>query len=266
MSMEIVDLSEKYYDQYFCCLEEWSDDMKDAGDHKQRWFYKMKDEGLRVKIAVDNDIPCGMIQYQPAENSTIDGKGLYFINCIWVHGHKQGIGNYQKRGIGKALLSAAEEDIKSMNRNGVAAWGISLPFWMKASWFKKQGYTKIDKNGMAVLLWKNIKDDAVPPQWIKEKKKPEKKNGVVTITSFINGWCPVQNITHERAKRAAQEFGELVEFQEIKTLARNVFCEWGISDALFIDGKQVWTGPPLSIDKIRKKIAKRVKRLRHKNS
>jgi len=264
--MDIIDLNEKHYDRYFCCLEEWSEDMKDAGDHKRQWFFKMKDEGLHVKIAIDNDVPCGMIQYQPAENSTIDGKDLYFINCIWVHGHKEGIGNYQKRGIGKALLAAAEDDIKSMNRSGVAAWGISLPFWMKASWFKKQGYTKIDKNGMAVLLWKKFKEDAVPPRWIREKKKPQQKNGVVTVTSFINGWCPVQNITHERAKRVAQEFGEFVEFQEIQTLARNVFCEWGISDGLFVDGKQVWTGPPISIDRIRKKIAKKVKRLKRKNS
>ena len=41
------------------------------------------------------------------------------------------------------------------------------------------------------------------------------------------------------------------------------FCcleEWGMSDALFIDNRQVRTGPPPSYEKIRKKIAKRVKK------
>jgi GNAT superfamily N-acetyltransferase len=264
--MQIIDLTEKYYNQYFCCLEDWSDDIKEAGNHKEVWFNKMKDKGLRVKIAIEDEVACGMIQYVPVENSSVEGKELYFIQCIWVHGHKKGIGNYQKRGIGKALLQAAEDDIKTMNQNGIAAWGLSLPIWMKASWFKKQGYHKIDKNGIAVLLWKPLKDGASPPRWVKEKKKPQMTEGKVTVTSFVNGWCPVQNMVHERAKRASQEFGESVEFQEIQTFDRDVFNEWGISDGLFIDGKQVRTGPPPSYEKIKKKIGKRVKRVAHTNS
>jgi hypothetical protein len=263
MPMEIIDLTEKHYPHYFCCLEDWSDDMKEAGNNKNEWFYKMRDKGLRVKIAVVDEKPCGMIQYIPVEHSTIEGKNLYFITCIWVHGHKKGIGNQQKKGLGKALLQTAEQDVKSMNKKGIAAWGISLPFWMKASWFKKQGYKKIDKNGMAVLLWKPFTEDAVPPCWIREKKRPPKTEGKVTVTSFYNGWCQVQNIVHERAKRASREFGDAVVFQEIPTLERTVLCDWGISDALFIDGKQVQTGPPPSYEKIRKKIEKRVNKLHH---
>ena len=50
--MKIIDLNEKYLKTFFCCLEDWSDEMKDAGDHKQKWFEKMKDKGLRVKLAL----------------------------------------------------------------------------------------------------------------------------------------------------------------------------------------------------------------------
>ena len=50
-------------------------------------------------------------------------------------------------------------------------------------------------------------------------------------------------------------------FQEINTFDKEVFSEWGISDALFIDNKKIRTGPPPSYEKIEKKIAKRVKRL-----
>ena len=77
----------------------------------------------------------------------MEGKELYFINCIWVHGHKQGRGNFQKKGMSRAFLQTAEDDVKAMSVKGTVAWGISLPFWMKASWFRKQVYTKVDKQG-----------------------------------------------------------------------------------------------------------------------
>ncbi len=40
-----------------------------------------------------------------------------------------------------------------------------------------------------------------------------------------------------------------------------VLEEWEMSDALFIDNRQVRTGPPPSYEKIRKKIAKRINKL-----
>lgn len=222
----------------------------------------MRDRGLRVKLALDDDDQVGgMIHYVPVEESSAEGKDLYFILCIWVHGYKEGRGNFQKRGMGKALLRAAEADVREIGSKGLVAWGVSLPFFIRASWYKKQGYRRVDKQGTLVLLWKPFADDAVPPKWIREEKKPQPTPGIVTVTSFINGWCPAQNLVYERAKRAASEFGDKVIFQEISTFDRNVFLEWGIADALFIDGKQVRTGPPPSYRKIRKLIARRVRRL-----
>lgn len=260
--MQITDLTENYYSPYFMCLEEWNDEVKEAGNHKEIWFNKFKDIGLRVKLAVEQEKVCGMIQYLPAEYTDIQGRDLFFIKCIWVHGHKEGIGNFQKRGIGTQLLKAAEEDVKNLNAKGIAAWGISLPFWMKSSWFRKKGYKAVDKKGMAVLLWKPFSADALPPKWIKEKKKPAQIEGKVAVTSFLNGWCPVFSMVHERAKRASQELREKVVFQEISTENKDVRDEWGISDALFVDGKELRIGPPPSYKKIRKVINKRVKKLK----
>ena len=167
----------------------------------------------------------------------------------------------QERTTREALLNAAEEDARQQGAKGMAAWGISLPFWMKASWFKKHGYSPVDKNEMARLLWKQFTPDAAPPKWIKRKKEPEPVPGQVTVTSFSHGWCMAQNLVYERAKRAAGEFGDNVVFQEYDTSDLDVLREWGITDALYIDGKSVRTGPPPKYDKIRKKIAKRVRRL-----
>ncbi len=259
--MEILDLTEPFYRPYFCCLEEWSDEMKDAGDHKEIWFNRMKGKGLRVKLAVEGSDVCGMIQYLPIEESFVEGQDLYVITCIWVHGYKKGVGNHQKRGIGSALLAAAENDVQSMDKKGMVAWGISLPFWMRASWFKKHGYKKVDTNRGSILLWKPFQADANVPHWIRPKKKPGRVAGKVTVTSFINGWCPAQNIVHERAKRASLHLGASVEFQEIQTANRATFEEWGICDALFIDGKQVRSGPPPSYTSIKRKIERRAKKV-----
>ncbi len=262
--MKIIDLTDKYQQSYFVCLEDWSEEIKEAGDHKEVWYNKMKTKGLRVKLGLDdNGEVGGMIQYIPIEHSFAEGKNLYFINCIWVHGYKKGRGNFQKKGMGKALLQAAENDVKTKGAKGIVAWGIPLPFWMKASWFKKQGYTKVDKQGFLeqVLLWKHFTNDAIPPKRIKQQKKPETTPGKVAVTAFLNGWCPAQNLVFERARRATSEFGDKVIFREINTFDRESFLEWGIADALFIDDKQVRTGPPPSYEKIKKTIAKRVGKL-----
>jgi len=260
--MKIIDLTDDYKQLYFVCLEDWSEEIKEAGNHKEVWYHKIKDKGLRVKLALDNDGKVGgMIQYVPIEHSFVAGKELYFINCIWVHGHKEGRGNFQKRGMGRALLQAAEDEVKAMGAKGMVAWGVLLPFWMKASWFKKQGYKKVDKQGMQVLLWKPFTLDAIPPKWIKQKKKPEKTPGRVVVTAFLNGWCPAQNMVFERAKRAAAEFGDKVVFRKIDTFNRDTFLEWGIADALFIDDKSVRTGPPPPYEKIENLIAKKVRKL-----
>jgi GNAT superfamily N-acetyltransferase len=261
--MEIVDLSKETLGQYLVCLEDWSEDLKEAGDRKETWYNRMKDRGLRVKMAVENGRTLGMIQYVPIEAAFAEGSDLYFIHCIWVHGHKgKGVGNVQKRGIGKALLKAAEEDVRGMGKKGVAAWGVWLPFWMRASWYKKQGYTKVDRDGMAVLLWKPFSRDAVPPRWIRMKKKPDQGEGRVRITALCSGWCQAQNMTFERARRASATFGGKVDFCGVDTSDRATYLEWGIPDGLFIDGKSVVTGPPPTYKKILKKIAKKVSKLK----
>ena len=260
--MEIIDLTDEHTPLYLLCLEDWSDEIKEAGTCKERWYGRMKDKGFRVKLALDDAGEVGgMIQYGPIEHSFADGNGLYFTYCIWVHGYKEGRGNFQKKGMGKALIKAAEDDARGRGAQGMAAWGMLFPFWMKASWFKKQGYSKADRMGISVLLWKPFTDTAEPPRWIRQKKKPETVPGKVTVTAFVNGWCQAQNMVYERAKRAALEFGDEVVFREIDTSDRDVFMEWGISYALFIDEKEVRTGPPPSYEKIFKLISKRVNKL-----
>jgi len=262
--MKIIDLEEVHLPLYFVCLEDWSDEIKEAGNHKEIWYSRMKDKGLRVKLALDDSGTVGgMIQYTPIEHSTVEGKDLYFIYCIWVHGYKQGRGDFRRQGMGKALLQAAEDDVRALGAKGIVAWGLRLPIWMKASWFKKYGYRVVDKEGIQALLWKPFTVDAVPPKWIRQARTPSVVTNKVTITAFHSGWCPAQSLAVERARRVAQEseLRDKVALQEIDTFDPAVFREWGIADALFVDNKQVRTGPPPSYEKIRKLVVKRAKRL-----
>ncbi len=48
--MNIIDLNEKHLPLYFVCLEDWSEEMKEAGNHKKVWYNKMKDKGSESSL------------------------------------------------------------------------------------------------------------------------------------------------------------------------------------------------------------------------
>jgi GNAT superfamily N-acetyltransferase len=262
-NISIIDLSEDTKNDYFICMDDWSEDMKDGVSRKECWYNSMKKKGLRVKLAKNREgIVAGMVHYAPIEHSWVEGENLYFVYCIWVHGHKKGRGDLRKRGVGKALLNAAEEDVKKLQGKGLVVWGLLLPFFMRAGWFKKQGYRKVDRKGIGVLLWKTFLDDASPPRWIIAKKKPEPVPGKVVVTALTNGWCCGVNGMIERTKRICQEYGDKVLYREIDVSNREAVRQWGISDGLFVDDRNIYQGPPLSYEKLRKIIGKKVKKLK----
>jgi hypothetical protein len=92
-------------------------------------------------------------------------------------------------------------------------------------------------------------------------KRPETVPGRVLVTGCVNGWCPAQNLAFERARRAAAAFGDRVEVRMIDTSDRATMLAWGQSDALFVDGAPVRTGPPPSEAKLAALIGRRVRRL-----
>ena len=259
--MKVIDLGPEHIDLYCCCLEDWSSDMEEAGDHKRRWYERMKEHGLRVKLALnDEGEPAGMIQYAPIEETFVLGEGLYFIYCVWVHGHKEGRGDQRKHGLGKALLSAAEEDARALGALGVVAWGLAIPVWMKASWFRKHGYRKADRDGLARLMWKPFTDAARPPKWRRRVKSPQREPGKVVVDGFISGWCPAMNITYERTRRAAETLGG-IEFRSHDTTDHAVLDDWGIVDEVFVDGRKVRNGPPQKYEKIHRLLSKKLWKL-----
>jgi len=52
--MNVIDLTDDHLQLYFMCLEDWSEEIKEAGTRKELWYKGMVDKGLRVKLALDN--------------------------------------------------------------------------------------------------------------------------------------------------------------------------------------------------------------------
>ena len=84
----------------------------------------------------------------------------------------------------------------------------------------------------------------------------------MTLTYFLNGCCPACNAVCERARKAAAEFGDKAVFRAVDTFDRDTYLAWGAHNELYIEDKRATAGPPLSYDKIKKLIQKRVKKLK----
>ncbi|MCP5025651.1 MAG: GNAT family N-acetyltransferase [Actinomycetia bacterium] len=258
-----MDLPDRHLGSYLVCLEDWSAEMDEAGDLKARWYERARHQGLRVKLAVDDtDRPIGMIQYVPIEISPAEGHDLYMILCVWVHGHRQGVGDVQGQGTGIALLEAAEQDARELGAHGMAAWGLHIPVWMKASWFKKHGYRAADRQGMRELVWKPFVDEAREPRWVDEKPVTIGKSDKVDVTGFTSGWCPAANLVYQRARRAADELGPEVRFTTVDTSEHTELVRCGHSDEVFVGGKPLQRGAPPSYKTVKRRIQRQLRRRR----
>lgn len=270
-SITVIDLPDRHLASYLVCLEDWSAEMDEAGDHKARWYEMARDAGLRVKLAVDEaDQPVGMIQYVPVELSPIDGENLMMILCIWVHGYRKGVGDVQGSGIGTSLLEAAEDDARALGAEGMAAWGLRLPVWMKASWFQKHGYRRVDRAGVRDLMWKPFVPGAVAPHWIAATpvEIPVAIGAAppVHVTAYLSGWCPATNLIYERARRAADELGPEVRFTTIDTSDRDTMLRCGRSDEVLVNGTPLQRGAPPPYRVVRREIVRQLRRQRSRRS
>jgi len=263
--VDVIDITPEHERDYHVCLKHYWDDAVQCVDRHEEWYERAKAQGLRVKLARDDDgAIAGQIQYIPIEGSFVEGRGLHFILCIWVHGYKEGIGDRRGKGIGAALLAAAEEDARALGATGMAAWGMKNEEWMNAPWFERHGYKEADTLGDKALVWKPFMEGAQPPRWVKEHRRPTLIQGKVVVTSLNSGWCVSANVLRHAARMVSSEFKGDVVYQEVDTSDRGRMLEWGNSDALYIDGERVDEGEPPTHDELEKLVGARVRELRRR--
>jgi len=257
----VVDLSQNDMTAYLHCLKTWDNCFH--SERKLKWYNKKAKRGLCVKVVKDDsDNVLGMIQYLPAEESFVEGKDIYLIQCIWIHGYEKGPGDVQGRGLGKLLLEAVEKDVKGKGAGGLAAWGMSFEGWMPVSWYIKQGYTEVDRDGMRVLVWKRFSCTVSKPKFIKPKKTPDVMKGKVLVSVFNDGWCQDPNIECDLTEKIVNEYGDEVVYKEYDTSDKEVLREWGIDNAILVDGEWLSFGPH-SVDKqLRTLIKEKLKKIK----
>jgi hypothetical protein len=253
--MRIVDLDAATERAWLMCLKEWGPEPLGTA-HRADWYRRLKSCGVRVKLAITDDgIVGGTIQYVPIEYSMAIGHHLYFVQCTWVHGYEEGPGNLQHRGMGKALLAAAEEDVKHRGAQGLAAWGNTFPGWMPVAWLLKQGYEEADRKGSRVLVWKRFSPDADAPKWRVRRKTPERIPGKVVITALFNPWCGDACDFYERVAGLAQTMKDKVQFTRIDTSRPEALDEWGLNNAVFVNDQQITGG----IERLKEVIEKELR-------
>ena len=101
-----------------------------------------------------------------------------------------------------------------------------------------------------MLLYKPFEETDIEPKLLRQTKKPpkNKNEGKVTVTFLLNGYCPARNLVFERAKKAAESFGDKVVFEAVDTSDIDTLNEWGQLNELFIEDKRIEFGPPLSYE------------------
>jgi len=256
------DSSQNELHSFCACLCPGEAELASVSPVKLAWYEKQRSHGFRVLLAFSGQTPLGMIQYGPVESSWLEGKGCMVVYCIWIPPKKR-LGGIQarSRGIGTALLAAAEEDARRSGSGGMAAWGLALPLWMRAGWFRKHGYRVVERQGMMRLLYKTFESGSIPPRWRSPAGQPAKHgSGPVRLTVLSNGWCPAMNMVMQRARDVASEFGNAVSVDEISTADPAVMIRLGESDMLYIDDRPVSPAPPVSPARLRRLLARAIKR------
>jgi hypothetical protein len=259
--MEIVDLSPENEDVFLCCLKPEDRVFAEGVPLKRRWLDRHRDGGLGVKLAIDDDgVVAGMIQYSPRGLApfVVADAGTWVVHCIWVHVYEDGIGNRGGRGMGPALLRAAEEDMRGRGARGVAAWGIVSDGWMNAPWFERHGYGRVDQQGWLGLTFKAFDPDVDDPRFLQEVKRPEPLPGKARVSSFLIGWCTSGNLNHEWARWASEELGDAVVFEHYDASDPAVAAEWGISTGIYVNGDRYPVDGTETYDKFMDFIRQRI--------
>ena len=188
--VKLIDVDRDTEATFLRCLHDERPDDPRVIQLRRRWFDSHRARGLRAKVLVlDTGEVAGLCQYMPIEYTHIAGEDLLVILCIWVHGYDYHIGNRQGNGFGRYILESIEKDARESGAGGLAAWGMDFPYWNPVSFYEHMGYSRVDKSGMAVLVWKPFRDVASPPQFLRQARRPASESEKVSLTVFVNGWC-----------------------------------------------------------------------------
>lgn len=243
-------------DEYFvstCSHVNESDEIDACGRRRLAWLKQRYDLGVRAKVALLDDAHVGFVYIVPIEICPWGpvGVDLAVIPCLWVlqdRGHK---------GVGQALMAAAEDEARQQERKAVCTVGFTGDFWfMPAAFFERLGFQEVRRQGKAVLLWKPFVDTAEAPEFLERSYEYQPVEGKVVVDLFYNTFCQTSDIEAHRVREVAAEFADRVALNERSADDRQVLLGCGTPRAILVNGEEIFWGYEAPKDGIRDAIDK----------
>lgn len=157
------------------------------------------------------------------------------------------------KGIGHALLQAAEEETKKEGKKALVVCAYYYEdFWfMPALFYEKHGYKPVTRQKVTregeknfldeeAILWKVFDESAEPPCFPIPDYQYQPIEGKVVVELFSDTFC--KPIEAQRVRDVVKEFGEKVILKEYSIDMREIFEKYQISRAIFINGQEIGWG------------------------
>jgi predicted N-acetyltransferase YhbS len=215
------------------------------------WLRSMEKYGLKVKVALIDNIHAGFLYVMPIEINPwqIQGGDLMVFPCLVSQS------KYSKKGIGKELINAAEEETKRQDRKGIATVGYFWDFWfMPAEYFLKLGFKIGEKRGKEAILWKQFDQKAEAPQFREENYIFKPIKGKIVIDLFWNRFCLTSDVEAERVREVVSEYGNDVILNDFSAVDQNIMQKYGIERRIYVNGEMIEIGAEVEKSELRKAI------------
>lgn len=251
----------KNVEEYFvstCSHVNEAEETDAAGKRSIAWLSMKYDEGLRAKVARLNDDMAGFIFCLPIETcpTPLIGKDLMVVPCLWVLKPLQG------KGIGGALLKAAEKEAKAQGKKGLATVGHYGGFWfMPAEFFEHAGWQVARREGNKAVLWKTFDDSAEVPQILQPDYQYAPVESKVVVDLFYHTFCHTSSVEAQRVRDVCEEFGDKIVLNEYCADDRDTLLKYQILRGIFINGQPVGWGHEAPKQGLREAIQKALKQL-----
>ena len=157
----IVEITEENLNEYgiFCIKDKKSSGYK----AKIKWVRNELKNGLKILIALDeNKKQIGFIEYIPSEFAwrPINAQNYLFIHCIMIIAKED-----RQKSLGSDLIEHCYKDALNLDKAGLCVMSSDGSWMAKKSIFEKNGFVIAENKGRFELMFKQIKDDAVKPQF-----------------------------------------------------------------------------------------------------
>ena len=220
---------------------------------RRSWLERMYAEGVRVKVAFAGENPAGFAYVLPIGVSPWGplGEDLAVLPCLVAQSQFRG------QGVGRALITAAEEEARRQGFAGLCTIGYYWDFWfMPATFFEHLGYRAVVRRDNEAVLWKLFGHRVPPvPRLLARRYEFVPVRGKVAVDLFWNTFCETSVIEAQRVREVAAEFGEAVVLREYCADDRDILLGYEMDRGIFVQGREIGWGYEAPREGIRAAIA-----------